>query len=199
MKLSLLNATHSAMAYLGRLANLERVDETMQHPTIQRFLNDMMAKEVAPILPPVPDVNLDDYRQKLVERFSNTAIGDRLSRLELNGSAKLPKFLFPSLRKQLAAGGPIEHMTMAIAAWCRYLNGTDEKNAPIAIDDPLKDDLMAAAQKGGADPTSLLALESVFGSDLPKNPRFTAQLAKDLARIYEVGVEQALQEVNERA
>ncbi|HEY5178683.1 MAG TPA: hypothetical protein VIJ07_02725 [Dermatophilaceae bacterium] len=40
-----------------------------------------MATEAAPTLPPVPGVDLDDYRRTLVERFSNPYVRDILARL----------------------------------------------------------------------------------------------------------------------
>ena len=66
----------------------------------------MMVEEVAPLLPPVPGIDLTAYMQTLVERFGNPKIGDTLARLATDGSDRMPKFLFPSLADALAQGRP---------------------------------------------------------------------------------------------
>lgn len=54
--------------------------------------------EVTPTLRPVPGIDVSQYKQTLVERFSNPKIRDQLARLCLNSSAKLPKCALGSLR-----------------------------------------------------------------------------------------------------
>ena len=51
------------------------------------------------------DIDLDDYRQTLIERFANPKIYDQLPRLCLNSSAKMPKFVLGSLRDALRQEG----------------------------------------------------------------------------------------------
>ena len=108
MKLRLLNAGHSTMSYLAALAGIELVDEAMNEPLINRFLrlDSSRARQArcfrisrASMCPPT--------RRSLIERFSNPAIGDQISRLCLDGSAKWPKFLMPTIRNELKAGGPV--------------------------------------------------------------------------------------------
>jgi mannitol 2-dehydrogenase len=94
---------------------------------------------VTPTLQPVPGIDLDEYKKTLIERFSNPKIRDRLPRLCLNGSAKIPKFVLGSLRDKLQLGGAIDYLSLIIAAWCQYLNGYDDQNRSIPIDDPLAD------------------------------------------------------------
>jgi mannitol 2-dehydrogenase len=193
MKLGLLNATHSAMAYLGHLAGYALVHDTMRDPVFSKYLSDMMAKEVTPILPPVPGVDLADYRAQLVKRFSNAAIADRIGRLVLNGSAKMPKFILPSVRAQLAKGGPIKLLTLAVAGWCRYLTGVDEKGGTYALDDVMADELSRLVKQGGKDPTPLLSLSVVFGPDLPKNERFVKELKEAVAMLHARGAKATAQ------
>jgi mannitol 2-dehydrogenase len=71
---------------------------------------------VTPTLQPVPGIDLDEYKKTLIERFSNPKIRDRLPRLCLNGSAKIPKFVLGSLRDKLQLGGAIDYLSLTIAA-----------------------------------------------------------------------------------
>jgi mannitol 2-dehydrogenase len=98
MKLRLLNAGHSTMAYLAALAGIEFVHEAVHDPQIGRFLRSFLEHEAGPVLPDIPGIDVEAYQAKLIERFSNPAIGDQISRLCLDGSAKFPKFLMPTVR-----------------------------------------------------------------------------------------------------
>jgi mannitol 2-dehydrogenase len=133
----------------------------------------------------VPGIDLSDYKKTLIERFANPKIQDQLPRLCLNGSAKLPKFILGSLRDQLHQGGKIDYLSLAVAAWCRYLNGRDDWGKAIVIDDPIAD--LLKQQISGPDPNSLLNLSEIFGEDLPQSPRFVETVTEALGKLYQLG------------
>ena len=130
MKLRLLNAGHSALGYLGWLAGFRTIDRVASDPQFQTFLRRLWDDEVTPLLPPVPGIDLDDYKSTLLTRFANPRIGDQVARICLDGSAKMPKFLLPSVHEQLARGHVPRLLTLAVAGWFRYLSGTDEQGRP---------------------------------------------------------------------
>jgi fructuronate reductase/mannitol 2-dehydrogenase len=51
LKTRLLNASHSALGYLGSLAGHQRTDKVMRDPVFARYVEQMMAEEIAPLLP----------------------------------------------------------------------------------------------------------------------------------------------------
>lgn len=51
-----------------------------------------------------PGVDLTAYKAKLIERFANEAIADKIERLCLEGSLRIPKFVIPSLLYNLEKG-----------------------------------------------------------------------------------------------
>ena len=104
----------------------------MNYEPIRRAILGLM-DEVTPTLAPLPGVNIKEYKQTLIERFSNPKVRDRLSRLCLNSSDKLPKFIFGSLRDKLEQDGSIDYLSFTIALWLRYLQGTDEQGQPLEI------------------------------------------------------------------
>ena len=106
MKLRLLNASHQAISYIGMLFGLEFVHQTMEDSDIRKLDELMMDREVTPILPPVPGVDLAAYKRTLIERFANPAIRDQLSRNGFYGSSNIPKFILPTIQEQLNAAGP---------------------------------------------------------------------------------------------
>ncbi len=187
MKLRLLNGSHSAMGYLGFLAGFTYIHEIMADPLFSAFVRRLMDDEVTPLLPPVPGIDLTVYKDTLMTRLANPAIGDQVTRICLDGSSKMPRCLLPSLREALALGRPAPLLTLAVAGWFRYLMGTDEQGRPYPIDDPRSEELVAGARTGGTDPHPLLALTDLFG-DLGKSVAFTQALAADLARLSTDGV-----------
>jgi mannitol 2-dehydrogenase len=186
MKLRMLNAGHQVVCYLGALAGFGYCHEVCQDPTFRAFLNTFMATEAAPTLRPVPGVDLDDYRRTLVERFSNPYVRDTLARLCADTSDRIPKFLLPSVRHNLAHGGPIERSALVIAAWARYAEGVDDAGHSIEVVDPLREQLMAAAARQAEKPTAFLAQREIFG-DLVDDPRFTDAYLRALASLHTMG------------
>ena len=191
MKIRLLNAGHSALGYLGWLAGFRTIDQVASDPLFQTFLRRLWDDEVTGLLLPVPGIDLDDYKATLLHRFANPRIGDQVSRICLDGSSKMPKFLLPSVHEQLARGHVPRLLTLAVAGWLRYLSGTDEEGRPIPLEDPLAATLRERAQAGGSDPRALLSLRALFG-DLADHPRFVGDLQVALQQLYTDGARATL-------
>ena len=187
MKTRLLNASHCALGYLGSLAGLRSLDQVMADPVFAGYVARLMDDEVTPLLPPPDGIDLTEYKHNLLQRFGNPAIADGLPRLCRRGSTKLPHHLLPSLRQALEEGRPHALLTLAVAAWFRYLRGTDEAGRPLPLEDALADRLRALAAQGGTDPRPLLGETSVFG-DLGTVPGFAAELADALEALDRDGV-----------
>ena len=81
MKLRLLNASHQALCYFGYLCGYRLVHEAAQDPLFRAFLLGYMDDEATPTLPPVPGVDLEEYKHTLIERFSNPQVRDTIARL----------------------------------------------------------------------------------------------------------------------
>lgn len=187
MKIRLLNASHSAMGYLGALAGYEYIFEIMSDDLFRSFIAGLMDEEVTPVLQPVAGIDLEAYKRTLIERFSNPNIKDKTARICMDGSAKVPKFVLPTVREQLARGGPTRRLALFAASWCRYLQGTDERGATIVIDDPMADVLSARARAAGRDGAVFLGLHEIFG-DLGQSSLFADQVGEALACLGDQGV-----------
>jgi len=123
MKIRLLNATHSAMGYLGYLCGYRYIYEIAQAKEFAPYLKGFMDVEVTPLVPNVPGVDLGEYKKTLMERFANDTIKDQALRICMDGSAKMPKFVLPSVSEQLERKGPIRRLTLCVASWLRVLDG----------------------------------------------------------------------------
>ena len=163
MKLRLLNASHQAMCYFGYLAGHRLVHEVAQDPLFANFLLDYMNDEATPTLAPVPGIDLEGYKHQLIERFSSAAVRDTVTRLCAESSDRIPKFLLPVIRENLAAGRDVRLAAAVVASWARYVEGVDEQGEPIQVVDRQADQLRAIAAKQRTDPTAFIANRELFG------------------------------------
>jgi mannitol 2-dehydrogenase len=194
MKLRLLNAGHQALCYFAYLAGYRLVHEAAQDPLFRAFLRGYMDGEATPTLPPVPGVDLGEYKQTLIERFSNPEVRDTIARLCAESSDRIPKWLLPVVRRQLETGGPIEHSAAVVASWARYAEGVDEQGEPIEVADRLRESLMERARRQRQDPDAFIANRQVFG-DLVDDRRFVAAYRSALRSLHERGARATLETI----
>ena len=192
MKLRLLNASHQAIGYFGYLCGYRLVHEAAQDPLFQAFLLGYMDFEATPTLAPVPGVDLESYKHTLIERFSNPQVRDTIARLCAESSDRIPKWLLPVIRAQLAAGGEIRRSAAVVASWARYAEGVDEPGHPIEVVDRLRDSLMQLARRQREDPDAFIANRDVFGDLVDKKPFVTAYRSA-LASLHERGARATLE------
>jgi mannitol 2-dehydrogenase len=197
MKLRLLNASHQGLCYFGRLCDYELVHEAAQDPLFQRFLRGYMDAEATPTLPAVPGVDLEDYKDTLIERFSNPEIRDTIARLCAESSDRIPKWLLPVVRAQLADDGEIFRSAAIVASWARYAEGSDEHGEPIEVVDRQRERVMALAAKQHDEPLAFISNRELFG-DLAAQPRFAEAFAGWLESLHEHGARATLEAVVDR-
>lgn len=173
MKLRLLNASHQALCYIGYLMGYRYAHEATADPRIATFLLSYMSEEGRPTLPAVPGIDLDDYTATLLERFQNPEVRDTLARLCAESSDRIPKWLLPVVRENLAGGGSIALSAAVVASWARYAEGVDEDGEPIVVVDRLAERLKHSAAQQREDRVAFLRDRDVFG-DLVDEPRFVA-------------------------
>jgi mannitol 2-dehydrogenase len=189
MKLRLLNGSHQAMCYFAYLCGYRLVHEAAQDPMFRAFLLGYMDQEATPTLPPVPGVDLAGYKHALIERFSNPEVRDTIARLCAQSSDRIPKWLLPVIREQLAAGGEIRRSAAVVASWARYAEGIDEQGEPIEVVDRYAESLtrLARGERG-----AFIANRELFG-DLADDKRFVTAYLSALDSLHERGARATLQ------
>jgi mannitol-1-phosphate/altronate dehydrogenase len=193
IKSRLLNGSHCALGYLGYLAGHRTTDKAMADEAIAEYIEALMRDEIAPLLPAdVPGMELEEYRQTLLERFRNPAIGDQLSRLCRRGSTKMGDYLLPSAKEAVGEDRPYELLALAVASWLRYVRGVDLDGEPIDVQDARADELRRLAEQDGTDPRPLLGLTDVFG-ELGADEAFVAEVERSLELLDEQGVHAAIE------
>jgi fructuronate reductase len=191
MKLRLLNASHSAFAYLGFLAGHEFIYQVAAQPAFVAFMRSLMRDEVAPTLKLPVGVDVAAYQSALVERFGNPALPHRTQQIAMDGSQKLPQRLLGTVRDNLAEGRSIELLALAVAGWMRYVSGRDEAGRGIRVADPLAAEFSRIASDHRDDPAALarglLSIRAIFGDDLSGDPRFSSKAVAWLSALFADG------------
>ena len=111
---------------LMALAGIVYVDEAMATPPMRRFLERFLsATRRSRRSAEIPGHPARGVRRRPCSSGSGTrACATRSPRLCIDGTAKFPKFLVPTIERQLELGGPVECAALALAGWARYLATT---------------------------------------------------------------------------
>jgi mannitol 2-dehydrogenase len=77
-----------------------RIDECVSDELFGTLLRKLIEREVTPVLDAVESIDLEAYKDILIERFGNPNVKDKLARICLESSSKLPSFLIPTITKK---------------------------------------------------------------------------------------------------
>lgn len=163
MKIRILNGGHAAIAYPAALLDIHFVHEALEDADVRAFLTKLEQDEIIPVIPPVPNTDLNDYFALIERRFSNPKIGDTIARLAQDGSNRQPKFILPSTADRLARGEDVVGLSLVSALWCHYLGGVTDSGAKIEFNDPNIGRIQQAALAAKSDPAAFLELKDIFG------------------------------------
>jgi len=184
MKIRLLNAGHSVLGIPGAIHGHETINACMEDKIFATFMRQFMDNEVTPQLGEIEGIDLTDYKNSLEKRFANPNIKDGVQRICSESSAKLTKFLIPTILENLATEGSIRYGTFILAAWCYYSDKRmDINHNEIDVIDERKEELHRNAKKYEQNHLSFLRISDIFGN-LLDNQRFVKQYSKMTEAIY---------------
>jgi mannitol 2-dehydrogenase len=191
-KLRMLNATHSCLAYLMAIAGVVYVDEAIAIPAVRRYLERFLSTEAIPTLAEIPGHPAADYGRTVLGRYENTGVRDQIARLCIDGTAKFPSFLIPTIERQLELDGPVECAALALAGWARYL-----ATVPAAerAHDPHGDRAAGFARSSLEDPRAFLEFDQVFTPRLRESERFADAFAAASGALAERGSIAAMEQL----
>lgn len=196
MKLRMLNGTHSALAYLGYLGGYETISAVIEDAVYAGFVSQLWAKEIAPCVRAPQGVSLDAYASALVDRYANPAIKHRTWQIAMDGSQKLPQRILGTLAYNMARNIPSPRLCLTIAAWIRYVSGTDEMGQPIDVRDPMTErlrDVTAAGLTPSAKAAAVLAMTEIFPAELAV--QIAPMVISATEQIWKSGARRAIVEI----
>jgi fructuronate reductase len=180
IKLRLLNASHSAIAYCGLLAGKQTVDEVMADNVLRGYVAQLMAQDLAPALDAPAGFDLAAYREDLLARFGNPCLAHRCAQIAMDGSEKIRQRWLPTLQ-----AAPAPYLRRALAAWCFFIL---ETGADIA--DPRAAQLHAqrASGSGGRVP-AVLACAGITPDTMADHGALCAEIERNVDILRSQGVQ----------
>lgn len=192
-KLRVLNATHSTMAYLGHLLDIDTVYQAINSPEIRHFIEQMLHQEVKPSFIVPQELDFDRYCQSIIKRYQNPAIKHLLAQIAWDGSLKLAERIIPIFKANLSKQQPIAHSCLAIAAWMRFVVDKSQRNSEII--DPIQAQLTTIGRQCNHDASHDCALFFTLPlfDELKAHPEFKAQLTQCYQQLCHSNSNQLLQ------
>ena len=118
IKLKILNASHSALAYIGHLLGYKYVHEAINDEICYNFISNFLDKEVIPTLDVKNNFDINEYKNIVLDRFKNTFIQDRLLRIAIDGSYKIPIRIIETYKNN---NKNTDHIDLIITAWLMFI------------------------------------------------------------------------------
>ncbi len=198
MKLRLLNGTHSAMAYLGYLAGYQTVADTIHDSDFHTFIRYLMDVEITPSIR-IKEVDLDHYKDQLIERYQNRGLQHRTWQIAMDGSQKIPQRMLQTLAFAIEHQYSTPGIYLTLAAWIRYTSGQDEQGQAIDVQDPLADQFADIWHSAGNNYAQVveqfLAMDNVFPAQLAAKHEVKQQLTEALEHIIKHGAKASIEQL----
>lgn len=192
IKVRLLNGGHVAIGFAGHLAGFDCVHEVAGAPVFQSFLRKFFT-ETSVTLHPVPGVDISQYQDMLIKRFSNSNVRDQVLRICKDGSAKIPGYILHTLRDLMNEQKPHTTLSFVLAAWMQFIEAS--KGDTKILDDPEAKRLLRLSAAANGDVSLFLADRGIFG-DLIDSPPVVTDVQRWFDAITQVGIVEAVKLVS---
>jgi tagaturonate reductase len=199
-KVFLLNAPHTTMASLARLAGVETVRDVMLDADFGPLVDAVMYEEIMPVLD-LPHDELAAYAESVKERFENPFMHHELSAIALNSASKFRSRLLPVLTGFHAVNGTFPpRITLALAAILLTYSGDPAVSiTPVDSPETLATFQTAFATDADSYVATILADTALWGADLTALDGLVEQVTTGLASLRDRGVRATLADLAVRA
>jgi D-arabinitol 4-dehydrogenase len=188
-KIRLLNATHSCIAWAGTLAGYTYIHEGARDPAIRKMAYDYVTDDAIPLLLP-SSIDLEKYRDEVLDRFSNAALKDTNQRVAMDAFSKIPAMIAPTIRERLLRGEGIRSCAILPALFLAYLQRWHAGKISYRYQDQAMDEAAAHAICLAPDPVAAYASNAVLWGDLSNEKKLIEGLRDAMKRVeqFETGL-----------
>ncbi|MEL0622471.1 mannitol dehydrogenase family protein [Marinomonas arenicola] len=196
MKLRMLNGSHSFLAYVGGLCGHDYIYQCMQDSLLKDITLALMINEQAPSLSSQLDVDLKQYAELLIARFSNQSIKHQTAQIAMDGSQKLPPRVIDSIltlvsKPSYDASQAPQTLLLLLAAWMHFIQG--KHTADFQLIDPEATTLKALlAVDNDKKCASLLQFKAVFSDAFMAHQDLVQQITHFYYAIDQQGIRAVL-------
>ncbi|WP_413735789.1 D-arabinitol 4-dehydrogenase [Sodalis sp. RH21] len=181
-KIRILNASHSCIAWAGTLIGQSYIHESTGTDDIRQMAYDYVTQDVIPSLTPSP-LDLAQYRDVVLERFSNPYIRDTNQRVAADGFSKIPGFITPTLIECYGRGQQPKATAVLPALFFIFMRRWHKGDLPYAYQDGILDEAATHAMFASADPIAQYARDAKLFGPLAAKGEFEQLLRETITRL----------------
>lgn len=190
MKLTMLNGSHSLIAYLGALAGFKTVCQAIESPLIYQLIHYYMTKVAAPLVHGLPkNISLTHYRDSLLTRFKNPHLKHSTEQIAADSSQKIPQRWLNNLTYLIEQQQDYTIYALGIAAWIVFTQGEDDQGNALTVNDPLKDKFVTNKSHFNEAQlvNSYFSLDNIFSKSLTNHITLKQKVAQYIKQIKSEG------------
>ncbi|MEA9391484.1 D-arabinitol 4-dehydrogenase [Acerihabitans sp. TG2] len=181
-KIRILNASHSCIAWAGTLIGQSYIHESTGTDQIRQMAYDYVTQDVIPCLTPSP-LDLAQYRDVVLDRFSNPYIRDTNQRVAADGFSKIPGFITPTLIECYSRGQSPKATAVLPALFFIFMRCWHKSELPYDYQDGILNETATHAMFTAADPIAVYAHDAKLFGPLASKPQFEQLLRDTIARL----------------
>ncbi|WP_051297788.1 mannitol dehydrogenase family protein [Brevibacterium album] len=199
VKLRLLNASHSLIAYLGVLTGRETIAESWNQDFVREAVMGGIRADLLPTFALPSGFDLEAHLAQLSRRWGNPLIGHATAQVGSDGSSKLVQRLTDAALHSLERGGMPHHLALCVAAWIACTvppAGFDPGPLAERIAEPARERLIEAVRgaAGAQDHARRVLDAGLFPPALAGREDFAARVADLLDVLVRHGARAAAEE-----
>ena len=161
IKLKILNASHSALAYLGLLLGYKYVHEVISDELCYNFINKYLDREVIPTIQKQDNFDLVQYKKNVLKRFRNHFLNHKLEQIGMDGSLKLPVRIIDTFKNKNQNTEYI-YTSIIVTCWVLFLKKTNIKRYKYDVSDPMSDELLNIVNNQKNTVEKIIDLKNIF-------------------------------------
>jgi fructuronate reductase len=185
LKLHILNASHTALAYLGLRTGHVLISDALRDPAVARHVAGIMDSEIAPATEGPSGVSVAAYSRTTLERFTNDSLGYTTAKVGSDGAQKIQQRVLPIVERLLSQGSPIDGLALVITVWLWCMFGPQA--GTLGLSDPWLEHAIGPRIDLPMDPSALadqmLSNTSLFG-DLSRSPVFASAVLRNVEPVW---------------
>ncbi len=182
-KIRILNSSHSCISWAGTLLGFQYIHESTLTDSIYKMAYDYVTEDVIPCLGD-NGIDLEDYRDVVLERFTNPHIQDTNQRVAADGFSKIPAMITPTLVECYDRGVAPKATAVLPALFFVFMEQWHKGQLPYEYQDGILDEDAVHAMFNSNDPIHLYATNHALFSQLAEKPEFEQLLRDKIDAVY---------------
>ena len=195
IKLKILNASHSAIAYLGLLLGHNYVHEVINDEICYNFINKYLDKEVIPTIQNEDNFNIPQYKKNILKRFKNNFLNHKLEQIGMDGSLKIPIRIIDTYNKREKKTEYI-FTFIIIACWILFFKKDNVTKYKYTISDPMSDIIINIVNTENNIVQKLVENTNIFNVSVKDKTQLKDKIQSQINKIEKLGLSNFLIQFN---